>query len=177
MFFYEIFRVASASGQWQVEEHPIGCSSLATRHWHSPPRLCRPTVVLTVSLFVIVFTAAFGVPASADEGIGRLHRIDIKAEHPKAYHPAIGDLVQCYLDFPIVPEQIVDDLRPTVEGKSMSVVATVSTSRPRIVGSGQVSLFLAPRQPGLSRVKIEVTVPGQKPKTYEITFLVSSPRP
>jgi hypothetical protein len=136
----------------------------------------RAAVLLIVAIVIVFLSVNSGVATAADDGIGRLHRIDIKAQHPKAYHPYIGDLVQCYIDFPIVPEQIIDDLRPTINGKSLSLVAAVSTSRPGIVGSGQVSVFLAPRQLGLSHVKIEVIIPGQKPRTYEITFLVS-PRP
>jgi hypothetical protein len=89
-------------------------------------------------------TVASGVATADDDGVGRIHRIDIKAQHPNAYHPAVGDLVQCYIDFPIVPEQIISDLRPAIDGKSMSLVAVVSTSSPKIVGSGQVSVFLNP---------------------------------
>jgi hypothetical protein len=55
----------------------------------------------------------------------------------------------------------------------VSLVAVVSTSKPKIIGSGQASVFLAPRQLGLSTVTIEVIIPGQKPKTYEMRFLVS----
>ena len=131
---------------------------------------------LTVAVVIVFLACASGVAVADDDGVGRLHRIDIKATHPKAYHPYVGDLVQCYIDFPIVPEQIISDLRPTIDGKSVSLVAVVNTSKPRIVGSGQVSVFLAPRQLGLSHVKIEVIIPGQKPKQYDITFLVS-PRP
>lgn len=134
----------------------------------------RVGVFLTVAV-VIVFVGITSGGAASDERPGRLHRIDIKARHPNAYHPEAGDLVQCYIDFPIVPEQIIDDLRVVIAGKSMSLVAVVSTSRPKIVGSGQVSVFLAPRQLGLSRAEIEVIIPGQKPKSYAITFLVSRP--
>lgn len=136
----------------------------------------RITALLIAVVVCVFFSVTSGVTiAAADDGPGRLHRIDIKAQHPKAYHPNTGDLVQCYIDFPIVPEQIISDLRPTIEGKSVNLVAVVGTSRPKIVGSGQVSVFLAPRQLGLSHVKIEVIIPGQKSKTYEITFLVSPP--
>ena len=107
---------------------------------------------------------------------GRLHRIDIKAKHPKAYHPAIGDLVQCYLDFPVVPEQIVENLRVTTAGRSLSVIGVVGTSKPRIVGSGQISLYLMPRQTGQTTVTILPTIPGQKPDPIAITFRVAPER-
>jgi hypothetical protein len=137
----------------------------------------RTAELLTVALTIAFLGCMCGAATAADDdGVGRLHRIDIKAQHPRAYHPVIGDLVQCYIDFPIVPEQIVDDLRPTIEGKSVSLVAVVNTSKPKIVGSGQASVFLAPRQAGLSKVTIEVIIPGQKPKTYEINFLVELKR-
>ena len=108
--------------------------------------------------------------------VGRLHRIDIKSAHPKAYHPAIGDLIQCYLDFPIVPEQIVEDLEVSIDGRPVSMLAVVSTSRPKIVGSGQISVYLVPRQAGLSTVTIQPVIPGQKPKLIEIVFQVQAER-
>ena len=103
--------------------------------------------------------------------------IDIKADHPKAYHPAIGDLVQCYIDFPVVPEQIVDDLKVRIDGSALALVAKVNTSKPGIVGSGQYSVFLAPRQTGLTKVVIQPTISGRDDiKPIEITFLVQLER-
>ena len=127
--------------------------------------------LVSVSLLLSIYVTSLAT-AEEDDGPGRIHRIDIRATHPKAYHPAIGDIVQCYLDFPIVPEQIVGDLRITIEGKSLSLVAVASTSRPRIVGSGQISTFLMPRQPGRSAITIQPVIPGQKPKPIKINFLV-----
>ena len=131
--------------------------------------VCISALVLLTSCFCANTHAA---DPSGD--VGRLHRIDIKATHPKAYHPSIGDLVQCYLDFPIVPEQIVDNLQITTAGKSIAVLGVVGTSKPRIVGSGQISVYLMPRQPGLSKLTILPVIPGQKPKPIEITFLVQN---
>jgi hypothetical protein len=105
--------------------------------------------------------------------VGRIHRIDIKSQHhPRAYHPAVGDLVQCYLDFPILPDQIVVDLEVSIEGRPLSVVAVVSTSRPKIVGTGQISGYLLPRQAGLSKVKIQSMIPDRKTNPIEISFQV-----
>ena len=126
-------------------------------------RFCVPSIVL---LMFCVCADTHSADEASDSG--RLHRIDIKAFHPRAYHPSIGDLVQCYLDFPIVPEQIVDNLQIT----SATVLAVVSTSRPKIVGSGQISVYLMPRQLGSSKVTIQPVIPGQKPKPTEIIFLV-----
>lgn len=124
----------------------------------------------------LLLTFGFASAQAEDRPVGQLHRIDVKAEHPRAYHPRIGDLVQCYLDFPIVPEQIVDELKVTIDGTSVSLVAVVNTSKPKIVGSGQVSAFFMPRNTGLSKVTILPVIPGQKPKPVEINFLVAGPR-
>jgi hypothetical protein len=134
----------------------------------------RNPLLIVAYLCALLITVAHA--AAEEEHVGRLYRIDIKAEHPKAYHPTVGDLVKCYIDFPIVPEQIVDDLRVSVEGNSVYLVAVVSTSNPKIIGSGQVSAFLVPRVPGLSHVTITVNIPGQKPKTYKMSFLVELER-
>jgi len=135
----------------------------------------RKPLLIGACLCALLMTLAH-VAADEEEHVGRLHRIDIKAEHPKAYHPTVGDLVKCYIDFPIVPEQIVSDLRVSVDGNSLSFVGVVSTSKPKIVGSGQVSAYLVPRVPGLSQVSITVNIPGQKPKTYKMSFLVELER-
>lgn len=134
------------------------------------------TVVASIASLAFLFVTAVSA-CNADDGIGRLHRIDIKAEHPEAYHPIVGDLVQCYLEFPVVPEQIVDNLQVTIEGNSVSLVTVASTSRPGIVGSGQVSAFLTPRQAGTSRVIITPAIPGQdESKPFEMTFVVDTER-
>jgi len=107
---------------------------------------------------------------------GRIHRIDINATHPKTYHPRIGDTVQCYMDFPIVPEQIVEDLRITIEGISVSFVSVVSTSQPKIIGTGQISTFLIPRRIGLSEITIRPVIPGQETRAVRIKFVVEEKR-
>ena len=107
---------------------------------------------------------------------GRLHRIDIKARHPRAYHPRIGDVMKCYLDFPIVPEMIADGVETKVDGQSVTLVGVVSTSEPRIVGSGQVSVYLVPRISGLTKVTFTPVIPGQKPESIEINFFVDGER-
>jgi len=122
------------------------------------------------SLVLSICITSLAATTEQDAGPGRLHRIDIKATHPKAYHPEIGDIVQCYMDFPIVPEQIVVDLRIVIEGKSVSLVAVASTSRPKIIGSGQISVFLLPRQPGFSEITILPVIPGQTPSPAKIQF-------
>jgi hypothetical protein len=151
----------------------LSCHFLETRRF----AMRRATVLLTVAAAIIVAGFNCGVATAADDRPGRLHRIDVKAVHPRAYHPDIGDLVQCYVDFPIVPEQIISDLRVKIEGNSVSLVAVVSTSKPKIIGSGQVSAFLLPRQLGLSKVTITVIIPGQKPKPYELNLLVEPWQP
>lgn len=129
-------------------------------------------------VIALSITALLSVTTSlpAQEGrlreVGRLHRIDIRSQHPKAYHPAIGDLVMCYLDFPVVPEQIVEDLEVTTQGKSLVVLGVVGTSLPKIVGSGQISVFLMPRQLGLTKVTILPSIPPRATKPIEITFIV-----
>jgi hypothetical protein len=106
--------------------------------------------------------------------IGGLHRIDISLpKHPKAYHPSIGDIVQCYIPSAIASERTVEHLQPTITGISVSVVAVVNTSSPELPRTEEVSLFLVPRQVGLSRVSIEVLVSGETSETYLVTFLVN----
>ena len=138
-------------------------------------------MAIKTSLAIVIVTlgiAAENLDAvDRDDPVGRLHRIDTKAQHPKAYHPRIGDLVQCYVDFPIVPERIVSELKVSIDGTSVSLVGVVATSRPRIVGSGQVSAYFVPMRAGLSKVTILPIVPGlvPKPKPIELNFLVTSP--
>ncbi len=127
-------------------------------------------LTLLCALFALTTTRA--VADDLDE-IGRLHRIDIRAQHPKAYHPQVGDLITCYFDFPVVPEQIPEDLQVSIEGKSVALVCVVNTSQPKIVGSGQFSVFLVPRQAGLSHVTITPHIYGVGPaKAILITFQV-----
>jgi len=134
-------------------------------------------LLLVAVLLALAMCVTNLATAQTDDGPGRIHRIDIKATHPKAYHPVIGDIVKCYLDFPIVPEQIVDDLKISIDGKSLSLGAVASTSMPKIVGSGQISVFLMPRQPGLSEITIQPVIPGQNPpKPIKINFVVEENR-
>lgn len=133
------------------------------------------TFALTISALLLV-TAPLPAQEESRAEVGRLHRIDMRAQHPRAYHPSIGDVVKCYLDFPIVPEQIVDNLQVTTHGRTVSVIGVVSTSKPKIVGSGQISLYLMPRQLGLTKVMIQPVIPGQKPKPVEINFLIVKER-
>ena len=104
---------------------------------------------------------------------GTLHRIDLKAEHPRAYHPTFGDQIQCYLTFPVVPEEIVDDLQVEIEGKSVALVAVVQTSDAKKVGVGQISVFLVPRARGLSRLRVSPVIGGKPGKPFELRFLVA----
>ena len=132
------------------------------------------TAVTGLMVGCVLLTFGTG-PAAAGNPIGQLHRIDIKADHPRAYHPRIGDLMQCYIDFPVVPEQIVDQLKVTIDGTSVALVATVNTSKPKIVGSGQYSAYFVPRGDGLSKVTILPVITGQRPKPIVISVLVNVP--
>ena len=110
-------------------------------------------------------------PAHAAEraqSLATLHVIDIKADHPKAYHPRIGDVAQCYLRFAVVPGQIVEDLEFKIEGKSVVRVGVVETTkRP---GGGEISAFLYARAAGMSHVTF-APIPGHTFKPVRITFL------
>ena len=101
-------------------------------------------MAIKTSLAIVIATLGIAAEsldaADRDDPVGRLHRIDTKAQHPKAYHPRIGDLVQCYVDFPIFPERIVTELKVSIDGTSVSLVGVVATSLPKIIGSGQVSV-------------------------------------
>ena len=129
-------------------------------------------VAATCLCWIVAITPAVSTAVEPDERPGRLHRIEIKAKHPKAYHPSIGDIVQCYVDFPVVPEQIVSDLDVNTNGKSLVLVGVVNTSKPKIVGSGQYSAFFVPRQTGRTQLTIAIEIPGQTTKEYQMSFLV-----
>ena len=121
-------------------------------------------------------TSSLSAEPESQAKAGRLHLIDIRARHPQAYRPSIGDVVQCYMDFPIGPEQIVENLEVTTAGRTLSVMGVVGTSSPKIVGSGQISLYLMPRQLGVTKVTIQPSIPGQNPKPIEINFSVEEER-
>ena len=126
----------------------------------------------------LVFILAL-VPASGQEehsAPGQLHRIEIGTDHAKPYRPRVGDLIQCFIDFPVVPERLIEDLRITIEGKSTALVTVVYTSKRGIVGSGQISAFMSARQPGVSKVSIRPITNGKRRRAVLLTFLVQPPR-
>ena len=131
------------------------------------------------TVFCLAFAMALAAVLAATAGVAAdrkepmLHRIDIKAQHPKAYHPTFGDLVQCYLNYPIVPGEIVDKLNVTIEGSSIALVAVVDTTRPKTVGASQWSVFLAPRESGLGHLTVVPVCEGKDRTPVKITFLVS----
>lgn len=135
----------------------------------------KPRIAFCLAL-AIGWAAILAPSAGLAADKPKLHRIDIKTDpHPKAYHPHIGDLVQCYLNYPIVPGQIVDKLKVTLEGSSIALVAVVDTTRPRTMGACQWSAFLAPREGGLSHLTVVPVCEGKDGTPVKINFYVELP--
>jgi len=121
----------------------------------------------------LAIALGLGPAAPAHAGPGNLLRVDLRAPvHPKAYHPSIGDLVECHLEYIVVPGQIVDDLKVAVlSGRSVALVAVVNV--PRLPGAGQISVFLAPREEGLTSITITPVVGGKDGRPIKLAFLVA----
>ncbi|MEQ8787820.1 MAG: hypothetical protein RIC55_16060 [Pirellulaceae bacterium] len=126
-------------------------------------------------LLLLFSMGAIGRTAEPYKYPGRFHRIDLSETHAQVYELQVGDLVQCYLDFPIIPEAIVEDLELTIRGNRVRLVTVVYTSRPGIVGSGQVSAFLTPIRPGPTQLSIRPEIPGKDTKAVELQFVVKAP--
>jgi hypothetical protein len=105
---------------------------------------------------------------------GRLHRIDVRATHPKAYHPRQGDIVQCYAR-PIEGESQLKELSAAVvQGDSVKILGIVDSSEEGSAGA-ELSVFLVPAKAGLCYLGVTpIPVKGTPPtKPYRVPFLVA----
>jgi len=123
---------------------------------------------------LLAVALGWAVPAAGDGMAqpGTLVKVDLKAAvHPKAYHPKMGDLVECFLEYVVVPNQMVDDLKVRVEsGRSVGLVAVVHVQK--LPGAGQISLFLAPRDCGLTNIRVTPVIGKIDGKPVKLAFLV-----
>jgi len=94
-------------------------------------------------------------------------------EHPKAYHPQIVDILQCYMNFPISPECIIRDIVSFVDKPNVLEIGTAITSDMNLTGAGQRSAFFFVQQEGLCRIRLVPVIPGELAKEYVIAILPS----
>ncbi len=137
-------------------------------------RALKSATVLTIVSSVLI-SVAYAQQTHAP--LGGFKRIDMKAEHPRAYHPFIGDLYQFYLAYTPVPGELVENLHVTVDGRTVGVVSVADTSK-GLPGAGEISLFVVARNLGLSHIDVAPVIAG-KPATkpYRISFFVQQREP
>lgn len=102
-------------------------------------------------------------------------KIQIDEEtHPKAYHPNVGDVVQCYINFAITPDTIIQDVGASVNEPHLVKIGTAFTSDPAMAGGGQISVFFYVLDEGLCQLRL---VPiGSETKEYVIAILAEKPK-
>jgi hypothetical protein len=99
-----------------------------------------------------------------------VHKIDIKAQHPRAYHPAVGDVLQFYVRYAVTSDQIVQDLKFSIKGEQLARIGVINTTKPHIVGAGELSAFLLVKDKGLAHVEFEA-IPGHTQQPTRIAVL------
>ncbi len=111
-----------------------------------------------------------------------VHKIQITDDHPRAYHPDFGDVLQFYLSFPVGPDApVVSDIGVSVQKHeggepNLVVIGVMNTSTAAGVGAHEFSVFLFVKGPGLHKVRLVPVIEGQKPEEYEIAVLPNEPR-
>jgi len=102
---------------------------------------------------------------------GRLFPVQIdKDSHPRSYLVNIGDVVQCYINFPLTPSSIVEDIEVSLENDKLQKIGVVITSDLRMPGSGQRSAFLYVLDAGSCTVTLRPVIGGEVDREYLITF-------
>lgn len=99
-------------------------------------------------------------------------RIDLP-QHPKAYHPQVGDVVQCTLDFAVTPGTDVSDIQVAIKQPVIKEIGVILTSAPGQMGGGQISAFLYAESKGLCHVRFTPMCNGKPLGSYEVTFLMT----
>ncbi len=109
---------------------------------------------------------------------GRLFPVRIdKDSHPRSYPVNIGDVVQCYINFPLTPSSIVEDIEVSLENDKLQKIGVVITSDLRMPGSGQRSAFFYVMDGGSCTVTLRPVIGGAVDKEYLITFLAPEIEP
>ena len=102
---------------------------------------------------------------------GRLFPVQIdKDSHPRSYLVNIGDVLQCYVNFPLTPSSIVEDIAVSLENDKLQKIGVVITSDLRMPGSGQRSAFLYVLDAGSCTVTLRPVIGGEVDREYLITF-------
>lgn len=128
----------------------------------------------TTAVAVLALVAVLSVASAQGQQtpVGACKQIDMTVVHPKAYHPHVGDLFRFYLNYPVIPGKIVDNLEVNLDGRSVGVVTVCDTSK-GLPGSGEVSLFLVAKNLGQSSAEVTLVVDGKRQKKkYRMNFLV-----
>ncbi len=134
--------------------------------------------VTTAVAAMFFFTAVVStISAQGQQApVGAYEQIDLTVEHPKAYHPRVGDLYRFYLKYPGKPEETAANLQVTLKGRSVGIVTVANTSG-GLPGSGEISLFLVAKDVGLSPVEVIPVVNGKPQKKLRMAFLVERREP
>ena len=110
--------------------------------------------------------------------MGTLRKIQIDSDkHPDHYDVDVGDVVQCFIDFPLTPSTSVDAIVVFIGGQSLEEIGVIITSDFGLSGAGQMSAFFYvygdfTGSDEFITVKLTPVVPGQIAQTHEITFKV-----
>ncbi len=130
-----------------------------------------------ISALVLIAAAALPVTADTKTKVGTIHQIQIKQQHPKAYHPRQGDLVYCYIQHPVLanPPKIRFKI---VKGNSIKPLGVFSCpvltpdGKP-VLGSSRLGVMFTVVGDGLSNVEITpIGSDGSAPtKPYTLSFL------
>ncbi len=110
--------------------------------------------------------------------MGSLRKIQIDLDkHPDHYDVEVGDVIQCFIDFPLMPSTSVDAIVVFVRGQSLEEVGVIITSEFGLSGSGQMSAFFYvygdfTGNDEFITVRLTPVVSGQIARTHEITFKV-----
>jgi hypothetical protein len=135
------------------------------------------TPTIPVALFTVVLMH-IAAPVLSAPPMGTIQRIDMTdVPHPRAYHPALGDIVEVYLPFAITPSTTVDSLDVAINGDSVSLAAVVNNPPKELFGAGRISAFLVPKGAGLSNVTLTASIAGKPGKPIEMAFLVEAQEP
>ncbi|NQU24871.1 MAG: hypothetical protein HQ567_26610 [Candidatus Nealsonbacteria bacterium] len=110
---------------------------------------------------------------------GRVQKIEIVKEHPKNYNATVGDVLQFYVAFAVVPGQMidVDDVKTKVtiqkpeKHASLIEVGVRSTYPPGMVGGGEISAFFYARSPGTSYITF-APIPGHSKEPIRVAVVV-----
>ena len=98
-------------------------------------------------------------------------------QHPEHYEAAVGDVIQCFINFPLTPGNMVDDIVVKVGGQSLAKIGVTITSDFGRPGAGQMSAFLFvygdfTGNDEFITVELTPVIPDQIETSYEMTFKV-----